>query len=528
MKGFVRLKKFLGFGKKSRRRKNLERLRRLRERMEARADEAPPARRETLVAIFAGANLIFTPWAVAGQPLWAQWVSLGLALPAFLCLFLPWMSRRSPPVIASWRALRRCFPFWAGLALMLLFLVQGLNPAYQVEFDSATWLVIPTAHNAKLPSGVASPFMRPSGSAPAGMNAFRTMLLFAGPWLTFCALWCGVFHRSLVRRLTFVVLCSAFALAVFAIGMRASQAQFLYGSIPVSLASTFGPFMYQNQASAFFCLMWLMCSTFVLTEWRAATSGRRTGGIHLPAAAGCVLLCGAALASWSFSAVATVVLALPVMVVAAYRIRRDLRGDGRGDTGLTSYAGMVVTACLMILVGALAFSGDFQGAVAKVRAKICRIEKGELDDRAPLREATRLMYRDAHPLWGYGAGSYRWVSPRYFAQVDYFMKDGRLAARAEYAHCDWLQILAEWGIYGLGVVIAGLVWLAFKLRLAIGRMLPHAWPLAVGLTILVLHAAFDYLIFNPAILMSAGFAAFYLRSRCRNATRAVVSRSIRR
>lgn len=504
MRASMRIGQFFGFQKSSRRRE-AERLGRVRERVSA---LRPLARRQVVIALVCGANLVFLPWAFAGASLGAQIVALVLGATAFAFLFLPvgYDERRSAMASDSFRALIRCVPFWTGLLLLSLFLIQGLNPGYKLVFAGSGWLVVPHSAIKWLPTGVEAPFSRET--SPMGMNAFRLILMFSGPWLTFCALWCGVFSRRLALRLAGAVSLSAAVLSVFAVAMRATGKSAPLGYAPPEAVSTFGSFFYQNQAGAFFSLVAAVGFSAVIAYWSLAETGGRRGGPHQPLLVTSLLAAAAALASFSFGAVLGVVVILPVAVWAALRERaRSTHFSGSG----TATQALAISLLLVLAVGAVASFGDFHGLSEKISAKFHLIRTDAIDDRAPIRAATLRMYEDASPAYGAGAGSYRWLSPTYFAQDPVFCDaNGFLRVAATHAHCDWLQMLAEWGIVGLSLVSVSVFWVFYQFR-RIGRA-PYAWPAFVGLLVLFAHAGADCLLFNPAVGLVAAFTVYLVRS----------------
>ena len=118
------------------------------------------------------------------------------------------------------------------------------------------------------------------------------------------------------------------------------------------------------------------------------------------------------------------------------------------------------------------------------------------------------------PWTGWGAGSYRWVSPVYQVE-EKALQDarGRLRVRALYAHNDWLQLLAEVGWFGLIPLFAVLGWVGRRAIAAGEGGHPEALPLAGLLLLFAFHAGFDLLCwFTPLLcvlaLVVASLAAF--------------------
>jgi hypothetical protein len=113
------------------------------------------------------------------------------------------------------------------------------------------------------------------------------------------------------------------------------------------------------------------------------------------------------------------------------------------------------------MLAGLAYTYKYDQLEYRIRQKIKQSAGTSVDERVALRNATiQMITADGKrgQIWyGWGAGSYRWVSP-YFQAKQPALQDSkhRLATRAIYAHCDWLQMVAEWGVVGILPVIVGL------------------------------------------------------------------------
>lgn len=476
--------------------------------VDARAAKPELPWREIIIGVLAGLNLVMTSWSYGGQALWAQWISFGLSAAAFLALFIPDTPASAGTRLRSAAAeLLRCLPFWCGLMLMVLFAMQGFNPRASVEFDGALWQLIPLEFVSGLPTGIEAPF--DLKGAPGGMNAFRTLLIFASPWLLFTALWCGLKSRRVVSALMGAVLASGAALAVFAMGMRAAGDTMLYGRVPVSIASPLGPFMYQNQGGAFFYLTFFVGCAYGLRAWVRSTRRVHAAGPHWVALAACLLLLAAALVSHSFGALLVLCLSFFVLVPAILLTRAKVKESDHLTLRRVAPGAIAAAALLSLFFVTVVTQGDFAGMIDKVRAKMDLARMASVDDRRALREATLAMIGDGHPVFGTGAGSYRWYAPQYFSRFPEFCNaQGNLITTASYAHCDWLQFLAEWGVFGLALLGAAIGWFVLRVRALLVSIVP-AWPIVAGLFLCCTHAAMDYLLFNPAILLLMATAAFY-------------------
>jgi hypothetical protein len=114
---------------------------------------------------------------------------------------------------------------------------------------------------------------------------------------------------------------------------------------------------------------------------------------------------------------------------------------------------------------------------------------------------------DGRAWVGYGAGSYRWIAPPYQAEQKELHKNGRFFYRADYAHNDWLEMLATWGVIGMLPVLAMLGWLGLPLIRAFHEGHPETVPLALGLILLGAHASLDLLFWFTPLMFTAVFIA---------------------
>ena len=166
---------------------------------------------------------------------------------------------------------------------------------------------------------------------------------------------------------------------------------------------------------------------------------------------------------------------------------------------------MFFAASLILIIA------DLKPIVERFQKKVASYQQAGTDDRAPLRRATWSLISDAGwqgRAWvGYGAGSYRWISPPYQAQQKELQRDGKLFYRAIHAHNDWLEMLAEWGIVGLLAVFAGLFWLGRRLVRAFHGGHPETVPLALGLLLMMAHAWVDLLFWFTPLMFTATFIA---------------------
>ena len=135
-----------------------------------------------------------------------------------------------------------------------------------------------------------------------------------------------------------------------------------------------------------------------------------------------------------------------------------------------------------------------------------------LEERQRYAERTLNMF-DEYPVSGVGVGNFKYAYPKYQAPQD------RVFIR--FAHNDWAQFLAEAGISGLFVLVAGVGYFIFRIfRTWTGRRDPYAvclgiLPLAVFAD-MGIHSYSDFNLHIPAnflvmvAVVAIGYAALHL------------------
>jgi len=419
---------------------------------------------------------------------------VGQCLPALLL----YGDVRSRPAGECLRAWTRSVPFWVVIALFAYCTVQALNPWGTVIEKDLFWRIFREKPVAWLPSGLSAPMVSDEND-PGGMNAWRQMLTLLGPWLVFGALRAGLRRRRGLVILAWVSVLVAAGYAVFGfLNQRAYTEAILGYPVPVG-ATTFGTFINRNHAGIYFYLNAALA--LALTFWHLRHSPRSAarGGPYLVAAFVAVFLGLFVFFTTSIGASLLALALLLIVTPAAFFLGMPKDGHARREVFWFAAAGLLVVSL------AFAFAGDFRSLERKIQLKAAAYQRSGSDDRAPLRRATWAMATAggwSGKVWtGWGAGSYRWVSPVFQADEKQLQDaKGKLAIRATYAHCDWLQMLAEWGVIGLLPVLVGLWWLGGWIRRAHYRGHPEAIPLAGVLVLVGLHASADLIFWFTPLL----------------------------
>lgn len=465
-----------------------------------------PPLRERWIGALAALTVVSTLWNASGMAAAPAVLCAVFAGTAFAALFAPMPGKDSAAEAKeNFRRLMRFPGFWIGVALFALMLCQHLNPSREVVMQESGWwkiLYFPD-HVAWLPDGIDAPF---GFETRLGMNALRQMCVFGSAWLLLCALWCGLRSRRIRTWLLWALTLNAVLLAAFCLLRWSNGMTKEYLGYSTGVGSLFGVFSYKNHAAQFFVLSFALSVSLALTTWRRNAERFRKSGTHVLLAALSFFPWIAALCTASFAGI--VEAAAWLIVVPAL-----IFSSGLADR-MTGIAFGVV-ALMIAGLGAVWFAtADMDATWKKIEAKVALMKKEEVDDRAPLRELSlNIFTRSAErERFGWGAGSYRWIAPSFQRQMPEFLDaKGRLKTRTEYAHCDPLQMLAEWGAVGAGLVFAGTLWFFAWAAKNIRRWRVSSAALLCGIVFFAAHATMDFVSYNPALLMTLAAAVCAFR-----------------
>jgi O-antigen ligase len=333
--------------------------------------------------------------------------------------------------------------------------------------------------------------------------------------MLFCALAVGLQRRRAYVTLGWISIVGALAVGGFGLVNQPSRGTLLGVLVPTD-TTVFGTFFARTHAAVYLYLH--VALALALGFWHLRRSGEHAslGGPHL--IAGFAALALAALSALVNSVGAIVVLALLFVVIVPLAWKVGLRSAGFAVRDGAFYAAVAALLASLALLSVT----DFAQLEKKFSSKIEKFSASGADDRAPYRRATWAMATEgglSGRVWyGWGAGSYRWISPRYQeAQPELLRQNGSMRYRAHYAHNDWLQLLAEVGIVGCLPVLAACVWMLRRIRQAAAPGRPEALVLGGTLLLFALHAWFDLLVWftpvlYPLMLVTAAMLAFLARS----------------
>ncbi len=447
----------------------------------------------TLVWIIA-AQLVFLPWALGGSRDWAQIASFVLSIAALITALWPReytdvAPGQAPFRLYTWTKLLRFPIFWLGLALLGYMVVQTLNPAWSYETNGKSWWMKQIAHTSWLPTGVKAPFEL--------YGPWRLIMIFSSAFLSACAAWIGFTRRRSLQLLFTAVTANAFALAILGIAERATDATKIFWFWTPPASYFVSSFIYKNHAAAYFNLVLALCAGLAL--WHFERSSRRLdksspSGLFAFFATALVLL-----VIFSYSRTGTLLMfAFLVIAVAIFFWRRQRQKE-------EGARGPLIAILVVLALGSFIYLGmrslRTERFLASFAALKHQVEEAGLGAREKAAKATWEMAQDKLG-YGWGVGSYRFCFTIYQQRDPLLLRlpDSGRAIYWDHAHNDYLEMTAELGLVGVGLILLMAGTLAFKYIRA------HAWQNPIGLFgalgcgLVATHSVVDFNTYNTAIL----------------------------
>lgn len=423
------------------------------------------------VAVAAGVA-IFSAWALGGVVDWAQEWMLALALVSLPLLGLRYRETRR----LEW------LPFLPAVLWSVYVAATLLNPSH-----------------APLPDGGWTPRAGWIRWLPTTVDIPRT-LADARVWLA--ALVLGGSATTLLRspRATGLLwgacALNGFVLAAVGACFHFAGAERMLGSIDVPERTYFfATFFYKNHWASYGALTAAAALTLAVRAWPAALAGdpHARGRAALFGAAGLLTAVTLPLPGSRAGALLAMGLAggfLLCLVLGWWRQRATHR------TPKLALAGAVLAAAGILGYGAWAYAPRATVDVARTRQQLERHIDGEaIDVRTQLSKDTWAMSVQ-RPWFGWGPGSFEVVFPRF--QGAYLRgPDGRPRVRVEFAHNDWLQLLAETGRLGSLIFLIPLAVTAWR---GWRRAGPAGRAGLGGCGLIALHGWIDFPLHAPAVL----------------------------
>lgn len=477
------------------------------------------SRRQKWIATSTILTFLWTSWAVTASTAFTILVTLGLAGLTFACLFLPTGTHES--AVSAKRNFFRLikFPlFWIGIALWIYISIQGCIPGVRVLWEGKSWSLQTLTDAPKwLPTGIDAGF----GFDPEmGMNAWRQLCMFGSSWLLLCALWCGLRSRKLWKILIWIFVFNAVLLAMFGL-YRLSMGMTSY--LGIKGYQFFSVFSYKNHAGEFFVLAMAFCAGLGLRQWRESVIAGKHGGAYLVLLIFGLLFLGTVFATKSVGAVFLGVVWLPLAVIlvlsSGLLTRTSWIAIGVFVLMLLGVAGTwwatANTDVFFSRVDAKVADGELPDVERVMLAEEEREKRNELAetfslDKGPRADRRRLAAKMYHynshtEVFGWGAGSFRWVAPVFQLSMDEFTRVNKrtgkkyLPTRSSYAHCDPWHFMVEWGAVGAGIFFSGVAWFWAYALWNFRRWRTSSFAYLAGLGIFSVHACVEFVSFNPLL-----------------------------
>lgn len=452
---------------------------------------APPLHpRESALVTVAVLHLVFLAWAMGGRTPWAQVVSLGFGVIAFVLAMLPrrYSGDLAPAgdftLLAFPRLLR--FPiFWLGLVFFAYVACQALNPAWFRANAGPYWWLAAKPHIEWLPSGVDAPFER--------MNAWRMLCFWGGAWLLACALWAGVTRRSAAHAVLVALVINGAVLALVGILQKVTSAPGPLWFIKDAPGYFVATFYYKNHGGAYFNLILVAALTLMLWHY---VRGLRRLDRSSPApvfAFGVIVLASIVFMSGSRASM-LLLAAYAIVAVVMFFVWRSRSRDTAANPAVT---GLLVVGSIGLVVAATWFL-NLDKSIDQIRRLADQDHKGSIESRVIARQATMELHA-MDPVTGWGAGSFRHAFP--LAQRNHPEITNLSHTRLfwDHAHNDYVQALAELGWVGCvfpALMLLSMIWRVVRA----GAFANPAYSIGfIGLGLPLAHAWMDFQLYNCAI-----------------------------
>jgi O-antigen ligase len=460
--------------------------------------QMPVSIREWIVCAFATLTLAFTAWSLGGYDNWALHLLFLGGLGTFLVSVLP-MPR-------SWngydqqhgnlknfkRLLLQPF-FWASLCFLGYILIQYFNPSIVQVSNEQSWWVEPMTPplGANLPSSVKASYEE--------MNALRTFVIQVSAISLACGILVGIQRRKSALIILWSFVISGVAMAFVAILQKLSGTDKILWFVNVLNDNPWGTFAYRNQGAAFLILVILVAGLLYFFHERRASIRLKKGGPHLFLGLIIYLL---SVSVWLALSRAGIILAGIIVIIfclmTGFRYFCNRLNVRSWITGVL-FIGLMAIGGIFVLQ-----LSDWNMIEWRLKHTQETINSIESDPRFLSTKATWEMAED-RLIYGWGAGSFRYVFPIYQKEYDilwyYYYHDtiGWIGRKIyNYAHNDWIQFLAEYGVVGCVflLVMFGALFCSsltvFYYRISAGLFI------LCGLSSIVIHNIVDFIFSSPA------------------------------
>ncbi len=460
---------------------------------------------ERTLAALVIALLVSQPWMLGGMRVWPQIIACTLAVLAFIVALIPRTITELHHAggtlrLNMGRKLIRFPFFWLGLLWFALIITQNLNPAWSYESREGGWFLTAIDPVAWLPPGI-------KGAPFAWMDGWRTLMIHATVWFVVCALWVGITRRKTAQILLTTVALNGVLVAVAVIMQRLTDTKKLLWLWDAPTDYFAAGFPYKNHAGEFLCVIVALCLGLAWWHMRSAERALKKSHPGMVWVLVAVLTLVGQMLTYARAATGIAVIFF-VIVALAYGLRMLFFSRG-GTHRLVTAASTV----LLLILTTVALTQLETDKVWKKFEELKLFEENTSVSVSSRRQATAatLDMAATQPLFGHGAGCFRYIFPEYQQHYQEIWEtqrwDGRLKQFVpyqrlvwEFAHNDYAQLWAEFGWVGVGFLafaVGGVIIAARRAGLTsqVGFLIMLGGPGLVAAT-----AAVDFPFHNPAVL----------------------------
>ena len=459
--------------------------------------KVPVSIREWLVCTFSASTLVFTAWSFGGYETWALHLLFLGGLATFLVSVVPMPSSWNgfDQQHGNLKNLKRLLAqpfFWASLCLLGYILIQYFNPSIVQVYGEKSWWVEPMIPplGSYLPSSVKADYNT--------MNALRTFVIQASSLALACGILVGIQRRKPALIILWSFVLSGVAMSFVAILQKLSGTDKILWFLECINNYFWGTFAYRNQGAAFLMLVLLISALLYFFYLRRANERLKNGGPHFLLFGFVILLLGSIwLALSRGGIILSVSLALVFCSIAtAHHLKKAL--EGRTIFYSIIFIGLFISGTIFIIQ----FS-DWD----VIDKRVEHLREISLDVSSSKRmtssKATWEMAIDRLDF-GWGAGSFRYVFPIYQKEYtklwyNYYTLDGWAGRRIyNYAHNDWVQFLAEYGISGTFLILCLFLCLLTRAYKLLKYCVSSGGILITGLMLIFTHNLVDFIFSSPS------------------------------
>ncbi|MGF1483302.1 MAG: O-antigen ligase family protein [Opitutales bacterium] len=462
-------------------------------------DPALTWRERLLVLPILAVAVVFPGWNAGGITVWADWVYLGLGAAGMVALLLPMPGRererqwRLRPADNLMRLLR--FPvFWLGL-LFFFYLMLSLSNYWAVfHSNGLVWWLVSVEPIGWLPSSIEAPY--------GAHNSLRLMVQWSGPFLLVCVAWVGLVRSRVVTGLLLLAMLNAVAFTVVALLQQISDTRMILGLVPYGPNLTpYGTFINANAAAMFLYLHLALALGMTLSFVRRTQAGADNfAGLIYSVICATVIAVGL-VGSLSRGALLFGGLIIGAFILAALLRLKNGTPSERKRLFVLIAGGVLATSTAL----AFFFQRDTEKLESEAASLVSALRNPAEEVRLKIIGTCLQMYLEK-PWLGWGANSFRFAYPEFQrtspALVD---EEGNITSHFDYAHTDWLQVPIEFGLLGALPLLLMLLWWLFQaVRYRYNFSSANGFML-FGAALAFAHAAFDFVFYNPPILMVFAF-----------------------